>query len=96
MNSTNNCSNNISEQCNNTDSLIQTEVSRLDVMQDAYESSPGENVQVSLNVFDERNSSTIAFLKIDYVDYEDNTTKVRTSCINSCNHGFFYNHRVVK
>ena len=52
-------------------------------MQDAYESSPGENVQVSLNVFDERNSSTIAFLKIDYVDDEENTTEVRTSCINS-------------
>ena len=95
MNSDNNCSNDTNEQCNNTDSLIQTEVSRLDIMQDAYESSPGENVQVSLNVFDERNSSTIAFLKIDYVDNEENTTEVRTSCINSCNHGFFCNHRVV-
>ena len=81
MNSINNCSDS-NKDCK-TDSLIQTEVSELDVIEDAGGKSPGENVRVSLNVSDERNSSTIAFLKIDYLK-DENVSTVRMSCINGC------------
>lgn len=91
MNSSHNCSD-ANRDCN-TDSLIQTEVSELNVTEDVLEKSPGENVQVHLDVFDERKSSTIAFLKIDYLK-DDNET-VRISCINGCSHGLFCNHRIV-
>lgn len=67
MSSNNSCSN-TSESCDITENLIQTEVSNLQVLSETIEKSPGENVQVNLNVFDERNSSTIAFLKIDIVE----------------------------
>ena len=74
MNSTNDCSDDTISPCNNrSKNLIQTELSSLDVKLKSIERSPGENVQVDLNVSDERDSPTIAFLKIDIV--ADNDTK---------------------
>ena len=75
MNSTNNCSDN-SVPCTITKNLIQTELSSLNVTSNTIEKSPGENVRVGLDVFDERNSSTIAFLKIDVPDDGSDTQSV--------------------
>ena len=83
MSSTNNCSDN-SVPCDITaKNLIQTELSSLNVTSTDIRKSPGENVQVYLDVVDERDSSTIAFLKIDIADIADddddnNTQTVRT------------------
>ena len=77
MSSTNNCSDN-SGSCNNTaTNLIQTELSSLKVTSTVIRRSPGETVQVGLDVFDERDSPTIAFLKIDIADSDNDTPTVR-------------------
>ena len=61
--------------------LIQTELSELNLDRDLLvEKSPGENVRVRLDVLDERENQTIAFLKIDIADdanddASDKTTK---------------------
>ena len=64
MSSNNSCSN-TSESCDIAENLIQTEVSNLQVLSETIKKSPGENVRVDLKVLDERDSPTIAFLKID-------------------------------
>ena len=83
MTSTNNCSDN-SGPCNITaTNLIQTELSSLNVTSNKIEKSPGENVRVHLDVFDERDSPTIAFLKIDVADNDSDTHTVRMFVIES-------------